>query len=382
MPYDQPLETIVSLLQKSKADAIIAAVGSFPFDVITKSHPSLQQLIWVVDDGSKHMDWNEVPTGTGGAINVSTWSEIIQEQNAAAGTELPTVDRTVKPKNVIAFWPSGEMVEYTQANLISGIAGQLTSIPTTQRMTHADLFLPADSLTTIYPLVLTLGALFSNASVALNSVAGRSPDLVTATEGVAPTIVVASPSTLAQTHSETAARLNSPIYRLVHWFETRSLVQDGVMPITSVLSRFYDSLRPVLGTESGKLRLIYVAAQPGSDSTPLSAELLSDLRVYLRSRVIYALTAPQVAGAVTQTGLYDYRLDDEKAKYSHFGAPVTSVEVFFKDTKEHKTTDYSSAGEVISLFPISSRFLLIMRRLLPEVPLLLVARPLSELLAK
>jgi hypothetical protein len=382
VPYDQPLETIVSLLQKSKADAIIAAVGSFPFDVITKSHPSLQQLIWVVDDGSKHMDWNEVPTGTGGAINVSTWSEIIQEQNAAAGTELPTVDRTVKPKNVIAFWPSGEMVEYTQANLISGIAGQLTSIPTTQRMTHADLFLPADSLTTIYPLVLTLGALFSNASVALNSVAGRSPDLVTATEGVAPTIVVASPSTLAQTHSETAARLNSPIYRLVHWFETRSLVQDGVMPITSVLSRFYDSLRPVLGTESGKLRLIYVAAQPGSDSTPLSAELLSDLRVYLRSRVIYALTAPQVAGAVTQTGLYDYRLDDEKAKYSHFGAPVTSVEVFFKDTKEHKTTDYSSAGEVISLFPRSSMSLLTIRRLLPEVPLLLVARPLSELLAK
>lgn len=382
MPYDQPLETIVSLLQKSKADAIIAAVGSFPFDVITKSHPSLQQLIWVVDDGSKHMDWNEVPTGTGGAINVSTWSEIIQEQNAAAGTELPTVDRTVKPKNVIAFWPSGEMVEYTQANLISGIAGQLTSIPTTQRMTHADLFLPADSLTTIYPLVLTLGALFSNASVALNSVAGRSPDLVTATEGVAPTIVVASPSTLAQTHSETAARLNSPIYRLVHWFETRSLVQDGVMPITSVLSRFYDSLRPVLGTESGKLRLIYVAAQPGSDSTPLSAELLSDLRVYLRSRVIYALTAPQVAGAVTQTGLYDYRLDDEKTKYSHFGAPVTSVEVFFKDTKEHKTTDYSSAGEVISLFPRSSMSLLTIRRLLPEVPLLLVARPLSELLAK
>jgi hypothetical protein len=382
VPYDQPLETIVSLLQKSKADAIIAAVGSFPFDVITKSHPSLQQLIWVVDDGSKHMDWNEVPTGTGGAINVSTWSEIIQEQNAAAGTELPTVDRTVKPKNVIAFWPSGEMVEYTQANLISGIAGQLTSIPTTQRMTHADLFLPADSLTTIYPLVLTLGALFSNASVALNSVAGRSPDLVTATEGVAPTIVVASPSTLAQTHSETAARLNSPIYRLVHWFETRSLVQDGVMPITSVLSRFYDSLRPVLGTESGKLRLIYVAAQPGSDSTPLSAELLSDLRVYLRSRVIYALTAPQVAGAVTQTGLYDYRLDDEKTKYSHFGAPVTSVEVFFKDTKEHKTTDYSSAGEVISLFPRSSMSLLTIRRLLPEVPLLLVARPLSELLAK
>lgn len=327
---------------------MVAAVGSFPFDVVTKSYPALQQLIWVVDEGSRHMDWNEVPKGTGGAVNVSTWQEIIQDHEPNSGTELPAVERTSESKKVIGFWPSGEMVEYTQANLIAGIAGQLTSVPTTQRITTADLFLPADSLTTIYPLVLTLSALFSNATVALNSVAGSTPDIAHATQGIAPTIIVASPATLAKTHSETSDKMNSKMYKLVHWFQTRSLVQQGVMPNATIFSRMFDDLRPVIGTTPGKLRLIFTSAQAGSDSTALSAETLSDLRIYLGARIIYALTAPKVAGAVTQTGIYDYRVDNGTGKYSHFGVPVTSVEIFCKDTKAHKTTDTVSAGEVSS----------------------------------
>jgi len=347
VPYDQPIEKIISLLQKSKADTIVAAVGSFPFDVISHSYPALKQLIWVVDEGSKHLDWNEVPRGTGGAINVATWQDIIQEQYGSPDTSLPVVDRHNNLKKVVAFWPSGELVEYTQENIIAGIAGQLTSIPTTQRITPADLFLPADSLTTVYPLVLTLAALYSNASVALNSIASASPDLVFATQGIAPTIVVASSSVLSKTHAETVRKLNSSLYRAVHWFQTRTMVQQGVMPLSSVFSRIYDSLRPIIGTTPGKLRLVYVSEQVGVDSTPLSAETLSDLRIFLGARTIYALTAANVAGAVTQTGLYDYRVDDGTTIYSHFGAPVTSVEIMFKDTAQHKTTDAESAGEVM-----------------------------------
>jgi len=117
------------------------------------------------------------------------------------------------------------------------------------------------------------------------------------------------------------------------------------MPLATVFSRFLGGLRPVLGTTPGKLRLVFTSAQAGLDSTPLSAETLSDLRIYLGARIIYALTAPKVAGAVTQTGIYDYRIDDGTEKYSHFGVPVTSVEILCKDTKEHKTTDITSAGE-------------------------------------
>jgi hypothetical protein len=346
VPYDQPNEKIIPFLKTSKADTVIAAVGSFPFDVITKSHPALKQLIWVVDEGSKHMDWDDVPKGTGGAVNVSTWQEIIQDAEPNVGTDLPPVDRTGELKKVLAFWPNGELIEYTQANLIAGIAGQLTSIPNTQRISHTDLFLPVDSLWTIYPLILTLAALYSNASVALNSVAGQTPDLRIATQGISPTIIVATPKTLARTHSESKAKLSSTFYSIIHWFQTRALVQDGVMPVASAFSRMYDSLRPVIGITPGKLRLIYVAEQAGVDGTPLSAETLSDLRIYTGARIIYALTAAKVAGAVTQTGLYDYRLDNGPEKYSHFGAPVTSCEIFFKDTVQHKTTDEVSAGEV------------------------------------
>jgi hypothetical protein len=70
-----------------------------------------------------------------------------------------------------------KFVEYTQANIIVGTAGQLSSVPTSKRCNPTDLFLPVDSLTNIYPLVLTLAALYSNSSLALNSVAGKSLSL-------------------------------------------------------------------------------------------------------------------------------------------------------------------------------------------------------------
>lgn len=291
------------------------------------------------------MDWDEVQTGTGGALDVSTWQEIIQDQESNSISELPASEKTVSSKNVIAFGALGEMVEYTQANIMAGIAGQLTSVPTTQRIVPSDLFLPADSLSTIYTLVLTLAALFSNASVALNSVANPMTDLTITEQGISPTIIIASPTTLIKLHSETKAKLNSRAYQLLHWFQTRTLVQHGVMPAVTAFSRAYDSLRPILGSTPGKLRVIFVPEISTEGSTPLTSQMISDLRIFTGARIIYALTSPKVAGAVTQTGMYDYRVTTED-RYSHFGAPVTSVEVFFRDTKELRTTDEVSEGEV------------------------------------
>lgn len=357
VPYDQPIEKIISLLHLSKADAVVAAVGSFPFDVITKSYPALKQLIWVVDEGSKHMDWNEIPTGTGGPVNVSTWQDIIQDASPSSGVNLPPVDRTIEPKRVLAFSPSGELVEYTNANIVAGVAGQLYSVPTTQRIQPADLFLPVVSLTSIFPLTLTLAAIYSNASVALNSVAVKNPDLVLATQGVAPTVIVASPETMAKVLSETAEKMTSPIYRIVHRLQTRALVQDGVLPNPSMFSRFFDSLRPIIGNVPGKLRIVYIPHLIGANSPPLSAKDLSDLRIYTGSRIVYALTSPKVAGAITQSGVYDYRVDESTGNYAHFGPPVTSVEISLKDTEELKTTDELAIGEVSLTKPYSSAIL-------------------------
>ena len=382
IPYEQPLEKIVAQLKQSKADTVIAAVGSFPYDAITRSYPALKQLVWVVDEGSKHMDWNEVPEGTGGAVNVTTWQQTMSDSDSSAGTEVPNIDRTTTPKGVVAFWPTGELVYYTQANITAGVAGQLTSIPSVQRIKHGDVFLPVDTLYEIYPLIVTLSALYANASLVLNSVAGRTSDLVLATQGCAPTVIVTGPETLAQTHKEAKAKLNSQVYEIIHWFQNRSLVQHGVMPLATVFSKAFDHLRPIIGTTPGKLRLVFVSEQIGAQAATLSLETLSDLRIYTGARITYALTAAPVAGAVTQTSVYDYRVDEAANTPSHFGAPVTSVEVFLKDTKVHRTSDELSSGEV-SLFLTCTICIVLMlmhhRSTLEDLRLLETKRHLGQL---
>lgn len=352
IPFDVSDDELVSMLRRSAVDTLVAAPGAFPFDAVVNAYPSLRQLIWVVDEGSSHMDWNEVPEGMGGSVNVATWQEILRDAPVTAGTELPAPDGKSGPMDVVTFWQSKagqmeEMVRFSQGNLVSAISAQLTAIPVKERISPADLFLPADSLTNAHTLILTLMALYSNASVALNSVAGQVPDLVLATQGVAPTILVASPSTLLQTHQDSKRSLGSSLAKASHALSTRALTQEGVLSPSNFLSTFSSGAVPAIGTTPGKLRLVYVAERAGAGTPHLDSGVLSDLRIFTGARVIYALTAAKVAGAVTQTAFYDYRLcDDAKG---HFGAPLTSVEVFLKDSGSHRTTDDKIEGEVSRL---------------------------------
>ncbi|KAK3308599.1 uncharacterized protein B0T15DRAFT_524783 [Chaetomium strumarium] len=356
LPFDQPADAVISMLRRSAADTVITAPGAFPYEAVVKNYPSLRQLIWVVDEGSKHMDWNEVPQGTGSSVNVSTWQDIIHDSPVDAGKELPSIEGQKELRDITVFWQfkpgqQEEMVRFTSANFVSAIAGQLFAVPTAQRMGPSDLFLPADSLANTHTLALTLAALYSNASVAFNSVAAQADDLAIATGGVSPTILVATPAALLKTHEETSARLNSSLLgRTLHRFQTRQLAQTGVMPPASggLFSHTYTSaVRP---QGSGKLRLIYTAERVGADTPRLSSSVLSDLRAFTGARIMYALTAPKVAGAATQTGFYDYRVFDDKGKTgggSHFGPPLTSTEILFRDMGVWKTTDERSQGEII-----------------------------------
>ena len=349
LPFDQTDDAVISMLRRSAADTVITAPGSFPFDTVMKSYPSLRQLIWVVDEGSKHMDWNEVPQGTGGKVNVSTWQEVVTEYPVDAGKELPSVEDQKEPRDVTIFWQSKpgtpeEMVRFTSSNLVSGVAALLFSVPTAQRIGPSDLFLPADSLANTHTLLLTLAALYSNASVAFNSVAAQANDLAVATRGIAPTILVVTPEALLKTHHETSGALKSIIARNLHWLQTRNLTQHGVMPAASLVTSWYDRLRPSIGANPGKLRLIFTAERAGAGTPRLSSATISDLRIYTGARIMYALTAAKVAGAATQTGFYDYRVFDDES--SHFGPPLTSTEILLRDTAEHKTTDALAKGEV------------------------------------
>ncbi|RDA83353.1 hypothetical protein CP532_3724 [Ophiocordyceps camponoti-leonardi (nom. inval.)] len=343
MPFNVSEDELISMLRRSAVDTLVAAPGTFSLAAVMQAYPSLRQLVWVLDEGNSHMDWSE---GIDGSVNVATWQSLVKE-GSDSGEVAAKLSDDRSPQDVVMFW-QGDMIRFTQANLVSGIAGQLAGIPARDRLGPWDLFLPVDSLTNVYTLVLTLAALYSNASLALNSVAGPAADLLLATKGIAPTVVVVGPATLVGLHKESVVRVGSGLGKVSHAMSTRTLAGQGVFAPANVLSVF--SPRPAIGTTPGKLRLIYAAERAGTGMPRLSSAMLSDVRIMTGARVVYALSAARVAGAVSQTSLFDYRVDGG----THFGAPPTSVEVFFRDKGSYKTTDTVVEGEIVARGPCVS----------------------------
>ncbi|KAI9847906.1 MAG: hypothetical protein M1837_001423 [Sclerophora amabilis] len=345
LPYDQSLDTIAEFLQKTQPDFLVAAAGVFPLSDLVEQYAGLKEIIWVVEQGSRHMDWNENVGNSRGSLEVSVWHNVVEENERAAVNELPSGQPSDESTNLVTIWQkekhdSGEIIEFSQDNLIAGVAALISFLPVRQRLGPSDLFLPADSLTFIYPLTHTLAALFSNSSIAFNSVSGPEADLALATRSVAPTVVVASPDSVFRTFGKGAYQNKGPLTATKYWRHSRALA-EGRMPKGAL-----DRAAPAVGNTPGKLRLIYVSERASTKASPLSSARLSDIRIFTGARVIYALTAPKVAGAVAQTNLFDYRR--EKSDSSHFGVPLSSLEIKLVDTETHKTVeDQAPQGEIV-----------------------------------
>lgn len=177
--------------------------------------------------------------------------------------------------------------------------------------------------------------------------AGPGIDLTLATRSIAPTIAVVSAETAAKLHSTTNLSVASAPQKFGHYLESRMLTA-GRLPTSNFLTSLSSPARAMLGTTPGKLRLLFVSERVGLNTPPLSSEDLSDLRISTKARVVYALTAAKIAGAVAQTNVYDYRRGLTRSnKHSHFGVPLSCLEIKLKDTPQHKTTDDESVGEII-----------------------------------
>ncbi|KAF2021301.1 hypothetical protein BU24DRAFT_430041 [Aaosphaeria arxii CBS 175.79] len=349
IPYNQPHPTLIELLARTNADSLIAEAGSLPLADVTRGAAGLRQVIWTVEKTSRHMDWNEVPEGIGGKLDVSVWHELVQDHKNGS-IELP--QNSGKAPNVVFLWQQGitksvEIVEFTQQNLSAATGALISALPAHQRFSPSDTLLPADLFTHSYALTLTLAALFSHSTVVINSVAGPGVDLTLASRLVSPTIIVVSAETAAKLHNTTTETITGALKKFAHYLESRMLA-SGRLPTDSLFTRLNAPVRASVGATPGKLRLLFVSERVGQDDTPLSSDDLSDLRIYTKARVIYALTAAKVAGAVAQTYIYDYRRGTTPAsKHSHFGVPLSCLEVKLKDNAAHKTTDEHVAGEVI-----------------------------------
>ena len=194
--------------------------------------------------------------------------------------------------------------------------------------------LSLDSISHVYPLTITLAALFSNASVALVSSARASADFDYAFIGVSPTVVVATAETMSQAHKQKSDAIAGFLARLQHSRRAKSFAA-GTMPRVNAAIK-------------NSPRLTYISFRAGSDSVPLTSAELIDLRILTGSRIIYALSAAKVAGAVAQTNLLDYRLDDLSSKQSHFGPPLSCLEIKLVETPDQKIIDGGDpVGEVL-----------------------------------
>ncbi|OOF94791.1 hypothetical protein ASPCADRAFT_208450 [Aspergillus carbonarius ITEM 5010] len=339
IPHNLDAESLSALLKESQAEALIAEAGALDLSLVAKGNDQLSQVIWVAKLGSRHMDWNDVPEDVKGTLEVGVWHELVEAKKDLAGLEVPSWDPSSPTPSVTTVWPSkssaGEFIEYQPENLVSGIAGLMYSIPRPQRIGSSDLVLSIDSLSRSYPLCQIMTALYSNASVALNSVAGESVDFALATVGVSPTVIVASSRTMSDYHSKFMKPHAGFISRFSRWVQVRSL-DSGYMPSHGLLNQVAN-VGPTAELSLDKLRLLCISHRVDADAeVQLDYEQLADLRILTGARVVYALSGPGVAGAVFQTNVFDYRRFNGA---SHFGAPLSSVEVVLTGVPKDATNE-------------------------------------------
>ena len=180
----------------------------------------------------------------------------------------------------------------------------------------------------MYPLTITLAALFSNATLALTSVDGPNAPYSTAFQGASPTIIIANSETLSNFCKEKERATSSTLGQFNQWRKSRKL-NAGTLPKAS-------------GGLAHTPRLIYTYDEAGASTLKLDAEELFKLKLYSGARIVYAFTDAQVAGAISQSNMLDYQ-----NKSVDFGPPLSSVEIKLRDAPDGMNSDEKALGELV-----------------------------------
>nr|OQO18861.1 hypothetical protein B0A51_14527 [Rachicladosporium sp. CCFEE 5018] len=358
LPFNLPHAKVYELLRETKADTVIAAAGSLPLEELsTQLRGSVHTVIEVVEATSQHMDWGGTPKAVQGKLTVEAWHVILRDQGEWEKVELPKYSKTDPKKSVVAVYqPSDAMKDatittFTSANIIAGVAGLLNSLPLRQRLSPADLVLPADSFNSSYTLCWTLAALYTHTSLAITSVAGSGVEFATVSRSVSPTVVISSAATLAGLHEKETSGITSKVQKFGLFSQEQTLAA-GRMPVDTYLWKF---LAPsASNTAPGKLRLILTSsllARNGKLEAPvLTSTMLSDLRIFTRSRIVYALTSPKVAGMITASNVFDYRRTDGEGA-AKMGSPVGCLEIKLAGSSDTEVGQAEPTGELVVTGP-------------------------------
>ncbi|KAL8638342.1 MAG: hypothetical protein Q9228_004500 [Teloschistes exilis] len=336
IPQGQSPESLSKILEAANADTLVALAGSVPLQGLLQQYPHLKQVVWVVERTSRHMDWNEVPEGVGGKADIAVWHDIVEEKRSSVSTDLPSDKEPTKiviaSKDASNKADSFEIVEFSQQNIAAAVAAQISALPRPHRLIPSDLLLSLAPLTILYPLTITLAALYSNGSLAITSVTSDNAPYDAAFRSAKPTIVIASPPTIKAAVKTFQDLPKSTMQKYTLWRQASSLA-EGIMP-------------KIVGQLSSP-RFIYTFEDSANAKAPLTLADLGDLRLLTGARTAYAFTDAKVAGAISQTSIYDYRRDQEAQQQAAFGGPVSAVEVLLVDADGHRNSDEMALGKLV-----------------------------------
>lgn len=234
--------------------------------------------------------------------------------------------------------------------IVAGVVGALFSLPAKHRFAASDIILTADTLCRPYVLCQVLAALFSHSDLILSPVAGNDVDLQTAAGQTAPTVIIASSDSVRKLH-DSVCNTSHGVVELVARYAQRAALGAGRLAKDSFMAQYIE--RPnsdAIYLSSGKLRLIMASQPTGSRSAPMTGSELNDLRIFAGARISIALTAPNVAGAVTQTNIFDYRTGSGQYT-SHIGIPPPCVEIKLRNASDKALESRNPMGEIVVLGP-------------------------------
>lgn len=113
IPHNPDPKKLGSYLKDVQAELLIAEAGAVDLTVVTSGNKQLKDIIWVAKEGSRHMNWNEVPAKLAGSVKVAVWHELVQEKKKLEDTEVPAYDPKSATPSITAFWPTTEeFIEY------------------------------------------------------------------------------------------------------------------------------------------------------------------------------------------------------------------------------------------------------------------------------
>ncbi|KAK6358581.1 hypothetical protein TWF730_007907 [Orbilia blumenaviensis] len=351
VPIEYPAEpeVIADKLRMTNAEILIMPAASLDINDLNVA-TLLKHVILVVEEGSRHLDFAADPDAK---VTLKEWHDI-----AANGHKTPRPEKIDESlPHMVVFSKDVKLqknvaVSYSHVNIVAAVSAQATAPAPKDQFQSIDVFTPAATLADQFCRIITYTAMLSGCTIIINAVTPPSGSLQSSCANAVPSIIVVPADSLSAIGRLSKAAQVELFHEWMHIYQLRKLTRYGQVPRHSAFARFNDYDRPNLGKS---LRLIYVAENPAEGTTPISCNMLNDLRAIFFSKVVYALTyPPAAAGAITQTMSFDYRPgeDTKTFKDSHLGAPLSCIEVKLRDAGGY-TVDHTDGpmGEIVIAGP-------------------------------